>query len=558
MATLKMLRGFSPGKVFNLVGDSVVLGRHPECDIVLETRDVSRQHVRITRIGEVHYIEDLRSHNKTFLNDKEVTKRQKLSDGDQIKICQLLFVFQTAPQGSSGSEEPADTPEGFQMIDCGPTMSGSSIVSKMDVSTSATSPLLTVHPEVKLKAVLQIVRDLGKAVRLDEVLPKLLDNLFAIFLQADHGFIMLKDQAGGKMVPKAVKRRRDLDDQIHISRQIVNQVMARKEAILCADAATDSQFNTSESIVQFQIHSMMCVPLSDSDGQVLGVIQINATNPMRRFSSDDLEVLVSVAGQAAMAVENAQLHEQRLQAKLLERELELAHKVQLGLLPSGAPKVEGYEFVDLYQPAKYLAGDYFDYIELPGGRLAVTLADVMGKGITAALLMARLSAQVPYCLVSLPTPADAMARLNTVFCEPRWEGRFVTMVMLVLDPVQHKVTVANAGHYSPLWRGTAGKVEPVCPSLHGLPLGIDIDATYEQETIDLGPGESLTLFTDGITDAMNAREECYTEDRLRAQLARPDAEASRVRQRLLDDLNRFVGSHPQTDDICMTYLRRTV
>ena len=167
---------------------------------------------------------------------------------------------------------------------------------------------------------------------------------------------------------------------------------------------------------------MMCAPLVDSDGQVLGVIQIDTTDQRRQFNKDDLEVLVSVASHAAMAMENVQLHERRLHAELMERELALAHKVQRGLLPAGPPVVKGYEFVDLYEPANHLGGDYFDYIGLPGGRLAIALADVMGKGIAAALLMARLSAQVPYCLASLPTPADAMARLNTVFCEPRWEG----------------------------------------------------------------------------------------------------------------------------------------
>ena len=249
---------------------------------------------------------------------------------------------------------------------------------------------------------------------------------------------------------------RGSNEQISISRRIIQGVMSRKEAILSADALTDSRFDMSESVVDLQIHSMMSAPLVDSQGQVLGVIQIDTADQRRRFSTDDLEVLVSVADQAAMAVENVQLHERRLETELLERELELAHRVQRGLLPAGPPKVQGYEFADLYEPASHLGGDYFDYIELPGGRLAVTLADVMGKGISAALLMARLSAQVPFCLASLPTPATAVARLNTVFCEPRWEGRFVTFVMLVLDPARHDVTVVNAGHHRPLWSPCVG------------------------------------------------------------------------------------------------------
>ncbi len=436
------------------------------------------------------------------------------------------------------------------------TMGNSTVMSKLEISPGEPRLRLTANPEAKLKALLQIGRDLARTVRLDEVLPKLLDNLFSIFLQADRGFIVLKDPSSDRLVPKAVKRRRGSNEQISISRRIIQGVMSRKEAILSADASTDSRFDMSESVVDLQIHSMMSAPLVDSQGQVLGVIQINTADQRRRFSTDDLEVLVSVADQAAMAVENVQLHERRLETELLERELELAHRVQRGLLPAGPPKVQGYEFADLYEPASHLGGDYFDYIELPGGRLAVTLADVMGKGISAALLMAHLSAQVPFCLASLPTPATAVARLNTVFCEPRWEGRFVTFVMLVLDPARHDVTVVNAGHHRPLWRHASGRIESVGEAESGLPLGVNTAATYEQHGIALEPGDSLTLFTDGIIDAMNVANQRYTEDRLRAQLEQPATEASWVRQRLLDDLRRFVGHQSQTDDMCMTYLRR--
>ena len=128
----------------------------------------------------------------------------------------------------------------------------------------------------------------------------------------------------------------------------------------------------------------------------------------------------------------------------------------------------------------------------------------------------------------------------------------------VAGSARHHVTVVNAGHHCPLWRRTTGKIEEVGDAGDGFPLGIDSDATYNQYTIELAPGESLTLFTDGIIDAMNAANERYTEDRLRAQLEQPVTEALRVRQRLLDDLRHFVGNEPQTDDMCMTYLRRIV
>ena len=187
----------------------------------------------------------------------------------------------------------------------------------------------------------------------------------------------------------------------------------------------------------------------------------------------------------------------------------MAHEVQRGFLPSAAPRIPEYDFFDFYEPASQLGGDYYDYIELPGGRLAVVVADVSGKGISASLLMAKLSAETRYCLASEPEPAQAMARLNRAFCDSGWEDRFVTMVLAVLDPRRHEVTIVNAGHLPPLWRRGPGAVEPVAEAEAGLPLGVDRDVDYAPCTLPLAPGESLVLYTDGITEAMNAKDELY-------------------------------------------------
>src|SRR5205085_1371889 len=144
-----------------------------------------------------------------------------------------------------------------------------------------------------------------------------------------------------------------------------------KEAILSADASTDQRFDQSESIADLRIRSVMCAPLVDNEGNALGVIQIDTGDQRHRFSQDDLDVLASVASQAAVAVDNAQLHEQALRQQAVERDLLLAHKVQRGLLPSQPPHIPGYHFFDFYEPANQVGGDYYDYIDLSGGRLAV-------------------------------------------------------------------------------------------------------------------------------------------------------------------------------------------
>ena len=564
MAVLRAIRAptsgtITPGHLVPLTGDSVVLGRHPDCDVVLEAGAVSRQHARIVRVGEDYVVEDLESRNGTFLNEERVEGQRKLSEGDQLKICDLVFTFHVEPP-TAEEEGPADlrrTREAVLIVEDENATGTSTIMSKLDVSSGSGGLRLTANADVKLKALLEIGRNLGGAVRLDEVLPKLLDNLFAIFIQADRGFILLEDRAAGRMVPKAVKHRRaGATEQIRISRTIINGVVAGREAVLSADAATDSRFELSESIVDFQIRSMMCAPLIGSDGRVLGVIQIDTQDPRRRFCRDDLDVLASVACQAAVAVENAQLHEIALHEELMRRELALAHKVQQGLLPARPPQLDGYEFFDFYEPAHHLGGDYFDYIPLQGGALAAALADVSGKGISAALLMARLSAEVRYCLASLSDPAAAMERLNAVLCESRWEDRFVTLVLAVLDPGRHELTIVNAGHLTPLLRSATGKVEAIGQEASGLPLGVERDSQYERFRLPLAPGDSLILYTDGLPDALNAEGKFYGGERLRGQLEKEASRAAALSQGLLSDIRGFIGARPQSDDMCLTCIRR--
>lgn len=560
MAVLEAIKGLTPGQSFPLERQCAVLGRHPDCDIVLDVGAISRQHARILKHGDGFFVEDLHSRNGTFLNEQIVRGQQKLAENDRLRICDLVFVFRQGTGQAAGAatqEEPGDT--GALMVDDNGHSGGSStFMSKLDVSSGKQGIRLTVNAEVKLKALLEIGQNLSRALGLSDVLPKVLDSLFTIFLQADRGFIVLEDPATKRLVPKAVRHRREnVTERIRISRTIIKEVMAGKEAVLSADAATDSRFDMSESIVDFHIHSMMCAPLIGSEGRVLGVIQIDTVDPRHRFGGEDLEVLAAIASQAAIAVENAQLHEVALQESIFERDLALAHKVQQGFLPAVRPQVEGYEFYDFYEPANQVGGDYYDYVPIPGGRLAVAVADVSGKGISAALLMAKLSADARYCLVSEPTPAAAVSRLNRAFCESRWEDRFVTLVLAVLDPLRHEVTIVTAGHMAPLRRFADGRVEPVAlEHSGGLPLGIEADIQYGQLPITLSPGDALLLYSDGVTDAMNAAGEFYGLKRLQDQLGSPAESVMALGGRVLDHVQGFVGSHPQSDDMCVTCFGR--
>ncbi len=557
MAILQRSKGSPPGDDIRFETERAVLGRHPDCDVVLDSASVSRQHAQLLKESGQFFIEDLHSRNGTFVNGRLIQGRHLLQDGDRLKICDLTFTFYSSePSDKIATLDTSGSSIALLFDDAAETAT-STIMSKLDVAPSNAGVRLTVNPEVKLRAMIEIAQNLGKAISPNEVLDSLLNSLFKIFIQADRGFVVLRTLPDGVLVPKAVKHRRpDMEDQIRISRTIVNQVMTSQQAILSADAANDSRFDTSQSIADLRIRSVMCAPLINSEGQSLGVIQVDTSDQRHRFRQEDLDVLGSIASQAAIALDNAELHETALRQRAIERDLELAHKVQRGLLPAAPPRIGGYSFFDFYEPANQVGGDYYDYIELPGSRLAVVLGDVSGKGVAAALLMAKLSGEVRYCLASEPKPAEAINRINASFSRSGWQDRFVTFVLAVLNAERNEITLVNAGHMPPLLRHGGGKVEAIGSDEGGPPLGVDADYQYQQYSRPVAPGDFLTLFTDGISEAMNATGELYGLSRLQDRLASQGVPVAELGRLILDDVKRFVGGRPQSDDMCLVCFGR--
>ena len=541
--------GVGVGRRHKLDADRIVLGRHPDCDIVLELGAVSRRHALVDRTEGAFFVEDLQSRNGTYVNGSLATGRRRLRHGDELRICETLFRF-------VGDEQRDDEALGVGALLNAEDDDSSTILSKIDLTATGSGLRLSVKPEVKLKALVEISRSLGRALSLDEVLPSVLDSLFKVFLQADRGFIALWDRGSDALRVRAVKRRRESDQSVRFSNTIVNQVRASKEAVLSADAATDSRFEMSQSIADFRIRSMMCVPMLSSEEDVLGVLQIDTSDQRARFQPEDLEVLVSVAGLAGVAIENATLHEMALGQKAIERDLELAHEVQQGLLPSSAPNAAQFDFFDFYEPANQVGGDYYDYVALPGGRCAAVLADVSGKGVAAALVMAKLSGEVRYSLASDSDLGRAVSRINNLCCRDAWEGRFVTFVLMLLDEESGRLSIVNAGHMPPIIRKLGGEVVELGESVAGVPLGVVPDAGYQVFETDLQPGELVLVYTDGISEAMNRGGDLYSIERVVDTLGRSKGSAGETGRFVLEDVKRFVDGRSQSDDMCMLCIGR--
>ena len=505
-------------------------------------------------------LEDLLSRNHTFLNDNDIFEKGPvdLNDGDSVRICDVTFRF------SASDEAPVDevedpTVDASQVsalfVDDEGSEATATIMSKVDIASFQGRAQFVSSPEAKLKALLEITSSLGKALSLEEVLPNVLSSLFKIFMQADRGFLGLKNDQG-VLVPRWTKARRaDAEDTIRVSRTIVNQVMDSQEAILSADAATDERFNMSQSIADFRIRSMMCAPLIDSDGKSMGVIQVDTLDQSKRFQQDDLDVLASVAAQAGIAIDNAQMHEKALLQQALERDLQLANDVQTGFLPSNPPELSEYEFYQYYHPANHVGGDYYDYIQLPDERIAVIVADVVGHGVAAALMMAKLSAETRFALASQPNLAAAINQLNDSLSAIATD-RFVTLIAVLLDPNTHTATMVNAGHMSPMHRHADGSVDEPIEEEADLPLGVMEGVEYEQIEVTLQAGDTLTMYTDGINEAMNSSDDEYGMDAIRKLAQEKDSSAQELGETIIADVRQFIGNGAQFDDMCLVCLRR--
>lgn len=562
MASLKVLQGGETGREYQLEGDRWVLGRSPECDVVLDVAAVSRRHVILSEETSGFYVQDLGSRNGTYINGQRVIDRAPIRHGDKMLICDISFEFVNPPATNLlGGVQPEGSSLLATLVDDSkvpPEQSTSTIMATLDVGRGGkTTWGVSAKPETQLQALIEISSNLGSTLSLKEILPKLLDSLFKIFVQADRGFVIMRPHPDAPLVPVASKARRPGDeDNMRISRTIVEQAMNGKQAILSADASSDERFSMAQSITDFQIRSLICAPLIGNEGESLGVIQIDTRNQMSRFTDMDLQVLVGVANQASIAVDNARLHEEAIKQRALQRDLEVANQMQHALLPSKSPSVPGYHFFEFYEAAHLVGGDYYDYVMLPEDRFAAIVGDVAGKGVSAAILMAKLSSDVRFWLAREPDTAKAMAQINASFSRHEWDDRFVTMVVALVDPRSHTLTLVNAGHMPPMLRSSTGEVIEIGGEEAGLPIGVLDEFEYEAYERELEPGDFVTIFTDGFSEAMNSDRELYGLEKLAEVIGNKTVGPHELGGHILGDVRKFAGDYPQSDDMCLVCFGR--
>jgi sigma-B regulation protein RsbU (phosphoserine phosphatase) len=410
----------------------------------------------------------------------------------------------------------------------------------------------------RLALIIRLSQTFNSSLDLDEVLNRVMDEVIAA-VHAERGFVMLHE-AGGRLafrVARGIDQHTIEDPSFQISRGVVERVASDGRPVLTSDAQHDDRFSMRQSIVTLGLRSILCVPLVVR-GQVTGVIYVDNRLHAGIFAPADLELLAAIASSAAIAIENARLYQAAVDKGRLERELQMARDLQAGLLPRETPQIPGWEFVAYWQPARQVAGDYYDFVPGRAGQLGIVIADVADKGMPAAIFMALTRSTVRASLAGAPSPAEGIGRANRLICADAPDGMFVTLFYAQLDPASGELTYVNAGHNPAIhYRATEDRFYTLDRT--GLILGVDEDATYAQRKVQLDPGDFVVLYTDGVTDAVRegASEEFFGEERLHQLLtAHRRTPAAEIASALDQALRDFMGPGAPFDDVTVVAIKR--
>lgn len=529
--------------------EEVTIGRGETNTVQFRDPWLSRVHARIVWRGGVHVLVDTGSRNGTYLNGNRLRGSKELKSGDHVNLGNLLLCYLLDATGN------------FEVAD-----------SKTELETSGT--LMISSDELNLDHYRQRVRERADAAAAAELLPTInevassllahvpLAELAELVLErvvsavpAERGALLLRSDRGRGALEVHARHGYGDDVQVRISRTIVDAAVEGHQAILTVDAQSDERFESAQSVMMEGIRSVLCVPIADSEGGVLGLIYLDHRIANEVFNESTLRLVGLIANLAAVKVENCWLLEDQNEKRRMEEQLAVGAKIQRGLLPAAAPKLPGYDLAGLNRSCFEIGGDYYDFLQKDDGTLALIVADISGKGVPAALLMAVLQASIRALVPVVSGPADLMNRLNRALVENTPDNRFATVFYAELDPRNHRLEYASGGHNPCLLWTPAGGVQTLDSS--GPIVGLVSRASYASRTVDVPVGSTLMLYTDGVTELLTEEGNEFGIDPLVEILARSGgAGAHELIDRVHDRMHSYIGSDRFDDDITLVVLRR--
>jgi sigma-B regulation protein RsbU (phosphoserine phosphatase) len=515
-----------------------------DSDIVLSHQLVSRRHAQIVRDENRWLLVDLQSTHGTYVNGTPI-ERHRLVSNDRIQLgrtgIELKFVRQSEERSrlSSGLlESPGVNPSVQRMVDVLPSASG-------------------VHSDLeKIASLLDFHYYFGKEFSAEKTFHQILKSALQIS-GAERGFVLRRQTVGfcyalgldgaGQVL---------LESDFRTSSSVVEQVTSTGEPVFMTRGLSD-KLAEQESVVAMNLRAIACLPLEsfpdESERTITGILYLDSQKYMHSLSGLDQKLLTRLAGEAGNVLEKIQLIESLAEGRRIEQELAVAEETQRTLLPASLPEFPPFQISAFSRATRQLGGDFYDFIpvegpEVAGPALAGMLGDVSGKGIPAALLASLALGALNMQFSTHNPPAEVLCRVNNLLFQKIPSNRFVTLFLFQLES-NGKGQYLNAGHNPAyLFRAATGEIEEM--PADGLPLGMFEEAWYEPVPFVLHPGDTLVVYSDGLTDAENAAAQNFGEDRLRALiLAKAPHGIEALRDAMLNDLNEFTHGAAQNDDI---------
>ncbi|MBA3323391.1 MAG: SpoIIE family protein phosphatase [Pyrinomonadaceae bacterium] len=563
----------------------ITIGRSARNDVCIPDPFASRVHAEVRREGDQYFLQDLGSANGTLYNGGRVDGSVPLVPGGVVQIgeTEIEFRYQSIsamatmihdgtgalPEATISLNSGAHTTSGLlEAIEGARTQSSGPIPmsrptaggaspppSAQRVTTASPQPTAVSQPHGDLLALISKVSvTLLAPATLDEILRQVVALVFEA-VPAERCLIMLRDETSQDLKVRVAQVRDSHSDvgEIRVSRTIIEKVVGQGESILTSDAQHDPRFMSSTMTIQ-GIRSVLAVPLGVSD-KIFGIIYADSPLAEARFTGDHLTVLTTLASVAAIRVENARLVEEQLDRERLERELQLAREIQQRFQPTASPVVPGYELQGISFPCYEIGGDYYDFIERPDGEIIVALGDVSGKGTSAALMMSSLHAAIHAQAATHKTLTETISIVNRYLAETIPANRFVTLFFAKLDPKTGVLTFLNAGHNPPIIAHSGGTMEQL--GAGGIPLGIMPDFAYREGRTQLQPGDSLVIYSDGVTETQNIAGEEFGPLRLYDVVSRNlESSAASIRDKIESALTKFAQGTDSVDDITLVIVKR--
>ena len=517
---------------------TITLGRSSDCTIPIRDRLLSRRHAEISFDDGTWHVRDCGSVNGTLINGSKLSGAAVLKPGDHIILGDSEVVFEAADSEPPPQLIPVDSDSHAKSL----AIPMREVIVEVDRGRERTGVLASLAAEFIAD------RSMG------ELFEFIMDRVTALLRPSRVALALLgKD---GKTFDNVHVRRSDSTDSIDlsISRTLLGEVIEQQQVISFVDTAQDDKLAKAASIVRQHIRSAVCAPLLVGDA-VLGVLYLDFLASRGTVTQEDVRLIAQIARFAAVKLETTRLREEAIAKAKIDEELRTAYTIQSRLLPIDLPSIDSYCFAGTNKPCKTVSGDYYDVIVRPDGRIYFIIADVSGKGITAALVMSSLATAFNIFTRSDPAPADLVRELNLTLAPKTAPSKFATLVAGVLDPATGVIDYANAGHVPPLVVTSSG-VQTLKTT--DVVVGLFPTAQYRNQMIRLEAGDSLVLFTDGVTEAENEREDQLGLPAVADLLKTLHGERAEAMLSAIDGcVQKFVGPVAMGDDVTLLAITRT-